>query len=85
MLTWREVRVGGGGMLSGGPGTGIGEDGRGGNTAVALDGVVGVGALGSALLSVAEALRPADTPNASQQAWLTPKLQGKETLQTCKM
>ena len=41
--------MGGGGMLSGGPGTGIGEDGRGGKTAVAREGVVGVGALGSGL------------------------------------
>ena len=68
MLTWRDVRAGGPGTLSGGPGTGIGEDGRGGNTAVALDGVVGVGALGSALPCAAAALRPARHSPPAQQA-----------------
>ena len=57
MLTWREVRAGGGGT-SGGAGTATGEEGRGGNTAVALEGVVGVGALASALPPAA-APRPA--------------------------
>jgi len=58
-LTCREVRAGGGGTLSGGAGTAIGEDGRGGNDVVALEGVVGVGALGSALPCAAAAPRPA--------------------------
>ena len=79
VLTWREVRAGGGGMLSGNPGTGIGEDGRGGNTKLALEGVVGVGALGSALPCAAAALRPARAPRQSHQAWRLgyPPLQGR--------
>ena len=45
--------------MSGGSGTAIGEVGRGGNDDVALEGVVGVGALGSALPCAAAAPRPA--------------------------
>ena len=72
-------------MLSGGPGTGIGEDGRGGNTAVALEGVVGVGALASALPCAAAALRPAREPRHSQQAWLMAEVPSREKLQMCMM